>query len=397
MENILTVSRLNGYIKGIFESEELLQSILVLGEVSNFTISSNNAYFNIKDDEASLPCVCFGITHPARGYIPKNGESVIVRGSPNFYAKGGKLSFNVSRFTKYGAGLLFNKYNELKAKLEKAGVFDVSIKKRLPAYPQKIGVITSETGAVIQDIINITRRRNKNVNLILYPVKVQGSSAACEIVSALKFFDDYNLDIIILARGGGSFEDFEPFNSEEVVMAIYNCITPVISAVGHETDVSLSDFAADLRAPTPSAAAEIAVPDVREIKQNILSYKKLMHKQFLELYNKKLSSFKNNVEKLYLLNKTNFNYQFSNIINIKDRLDYLIERAFLNNVNTINNIADKLSSLNPTRLLKQGYLKAYKGEAEVVSTKQLSVNDNFTLQLSDGKIEATVTKINFRS
>lgn len=393
MENILTVSRLNGYIKGIFESEELLQHILVLGEVSNFKLTAGNAYFSINDDEASLPCVCFGITHPSRGYIPKDGEAVIVKGSPNFYVKGGKLSFNVSKIQKYGAGELFNKYNELKNKLEKAGIFDVSKKKKLPAYPKRIGVLTGETGAVIQDIINITTRRNKNVDLVLYPAAVQGNNAVKEITKGLMFLDSYNLDLIILARGGGSFEDFAAFNSEEVVMQIYTCVTPVISAVGHETDVSLSDFVADLRAPTPSAAAEIAVPNISELKRNILNSGKLIQKQFLSLYNKNFSEVKSSAEKLYLNSKLIFNKRYSRINSHKERLIFLSDKFFATKKNSVDSFLLQIDKLNPIKLLRKGYIKVLKDGKSIASVKKIKIGDKLKLKLIDGDIYADVVKV----
>ena len=291
---------------------------------------------------------------------------------------------------------MFLKYNELKSKLEREGIFDIALKKPIPKFPSRIGVITSETGAVIRDIINVVRRRNKNTDIIIYPVNVQGKTAVMEIAKGLEFMDGYNTDILILARGGGLFEDFEPFNTQEVVMAIYNCNTPVISAIGHETDFSLADFASDLRAPTPSAAAELAVSDILDIKNNILSLAKFLQSETLSLYNKSLFQLKNNLEKLYLYNKINIKRGYSEILHSRDCIINLSNRQYYGRKHFIENALIKLDNLNPARILKQGYIKAYKDGKDVASVCELKKEDNIELKFSDGIAKAIINKITLK-
>ncbi len=255
-----SVTQLCTYIKNIFEAEELLHDIRVYGEVSNMSVSGGNAFFVLKDEQASISCTCFGINHPARGLIPENGMRITARGRPSFYVKAGKLSFNVSRMERGdGQGEQHLRYARLKEQLEKEGLFSQAHKVPVPEYGMKIGVVTSQSGAALQDILNVSRRRNPNVDIEVFPVQVQGTEAPSQICRALKAADVRGLDVVILARGGGSFEDLHAFSEESVVRAVYAMRTPIITAVGHETDFSLADFAADLRAPTPSAAAELAV------------------------------------------------------------------------------------------------------------------------------------------
>jgi len=393
MENILTVARLNGYIKGIFDSEELLSNILVLGEVSNFSLFGTNAYFNLKDSDAQISCVCFDVFNKKRGLVPRDGQKVILRGSPTFYVKGGKISFNVVKISDYGMGDLFIKFNELKNELESLGVFDIGKKKKLPANPKTIGIITSEQGAVIHDIIKIIRQKNKGVNLVLYPVAVQGATAEKEIEDAINFLDVYNIDTIILARGGGSFEDFAAFNSKRVVMAIYNSKTPLISAVGHETDFSLSDFAADVRAATPSAAAEIAVPDTALLRKEIKKSGENLKFSFNSFYNFKLGLIKGYIEKLYYKNLANLNNNKLKVINQKNVMFEKFNLFFDRKRADVQNALNKLDAYNPAKILNLGYAKVLLKDESVVSVKQVSINDSLKLRLKDGSIEAKVLEV----
>ena len=258
-ESYISVSQLNTYIRNIFEAEIMLQNIFVYGEVSSYNISNGIAYFNLKDEAGMLSCVLFGANNFDS---PKIGDMVLVRGSMNYYAKGGKLSFNATSIMPYGKGQLYEKFLQLKAKLESKGYFAPEIKKLIPKKVKRIGVVTSPTGAVIRDIIDVTHRRNDTLDIVLYPVKVQGVGADSDIARGINFFSRYdNVDVVIVARGGGSIEDLEPFNSEIVADAAYACNKPLVSAVGHETDFTIIDFVADLRAPTPSAAAELVAWD----------------------------------------------------------------------------------------------------------------------------------------
>ena len=275
MIQAISVSKLNTYIKQIFDAEELLHNIAVVGEVFGVSTSRNVIYFSLKDENATLPCVCF---YPNYIDFIKEGNKVIVTGSPNFYIKGGKLSFNVVKVENVGQGKLYEEFIKLKQKLADEGLFDQSHKKTIPKDIKRIGVITSREGAVIQDIKNVSWRRNPSVDIVLYNTKVQGNNAENEIANAIDKLGQYpNIDVIIVARGGGSLEDLWAYNTEIVAKATYNCPKPIISAVGHETDFTIIDFVSDLRAPTPSAAAELLTFNLEDKK---LAMKEIFNKFF---------------------------------------------------------------------------------------------------------------------
>ena len=281
-DNYFSVAQINSYIKNIFEAEIMLQNICVYGEVSSYNVSNGIAYFNIKDESGLLSCVLFG----AKNFdTPNIGDVILVKGGMSYYAKGGKLSFNATSIMPYGKGLLYEKFLKLKAKLQELGYFDEARKRPVPKRVRRIGVVSSPTGAVIRDIIEVTHRRNGTIDIVLYPVKVQGVGADAEISQGIKFFSDYEkVDVIIVARGGGSAEDLEPFNSEIVANATFESKKPVVSAVGHETDFTIIDFVADLRAPTPSAAAELVAwrkdLEIENIAKYTLSIEKNLKNKF---------------------------------------------------------------------------------------------------------------------
>ena len=361
----ISVSQLSGYIKGIFDAEELLHNVSVFGEVSGLSVLRGNAYFFLKDEEAILQCVYFG----ADESLIKNGDLIVATGTPRYYIKGGKLNFNVVKVEPYGVGELFKKFIQTKLKLESEGLFNPLLKKQLPTNVKNIGVVSSEKGAVIRDIINITKRRNSAVNIKLFPSKVQGDSAEKEIINGIKYFDEFSdVDIIIVARGGGSFEDLMPFNSEELARVVYNCKKPIVSAVGHETDFTIIDFVSDLRAPTPSAAAEITVPMKDE------KIKKLID-QFMEIS----QIIKNMYEsKLTLINSQII--RLNNLVKLKlNEIEYSLGMEM-----------QALEKLNPDNILKRGFAKIEKNKTNINSVAQLNIKDNFDIYLKDGKIQAEV-------
>ena len=349
----LTVFQFNSFVKKIFDAEDFLSNIAIIGEITNFKISGDNAFFDLKDENAMVSCVKFG----ARDLNLKNGELVSVQGRVNFYIKSGRLNFLVNQVMSNGQGDLYQKFMMLKEKLEKEGYFRQEIKKEIPKFAKRIGVVTSETGAVIRDIINVSTRRNPNVNIRLYPVPVQGEGAAEKIADGIKFMNKNQLaDVLILARGGGSLEDLWPFNEEIVAHAIYNSEIPVISAVGHETDFSISDFVADLRAPTPSAAAELAVPDVSKLQIDIEKYQNRLK---LAL-SKKLDLMKLKYEKC--INTRAFKNPYEKIENYYLTLDNYIKMITIGATNNykenrhkFENIVSKLDSLSPLKTLVRGY------------------------------------------
>ncbi len=363
-EKAISVTQISTYFKQIFDAEELLQNISVFGEVSDFSISRGIAYFSLKDENALLSCVCFD---GANLQSVRNGDMVIVRGSPRYYVKGGRLNFNVNKITPYGMGNLFEQFLKLKQTLEDEGLFDSKHKKIIdPKSIKRIGVVTSETGAVIQDIINIVKRRNPNVDIVLYPVKVQGAMAELSIVKGINFFSDYDgVDVMIVARGGGSLEDLQPFNTEVVARAVFAANKPVVSAVGHETDFTIIDFVSDLRAPTPSAAAELVTEDVLSKRYNLIDKISRLSRAASNLYNGLKIKFVHNLKLLY-------NAQES----------FLNEREYMLSLKTA-----KLSKLNPKEIMRLGYAKVSKGDKVITSVEETSVGEHLLVTLADGSID----------
>ncbi len=366
-ENAISVSQISQYFKGIFDAEELLHNISVYGEISGLSILRGNAYFSLKDEFSIMSCVFFGVDN----LDIKNGDLIVAKGTPQYYIKGGKLNFNVVNIKPYGVGELFKKYLEIKENLEKEGLFDQFHKKNIPQNVKKIGVITSEKGAVIRDIINVTTRRDKSVNIVLFPTKVQGENADLEIIDGLKFFEKTDVDVVIVARGGGSFEDLMPFNSELLARQVFVSTKPIVSAVGHETDYTIIDFVSDLRAPTPSAAAELVVKLKKE-KFNVI----------IDYYKK--------------INDLIFNKLDQNIINILNlRKDF--ETCFKNIINNVEYnlglIIQGLNKLNPLKILNRGYAKIEQNDKSIRSIKDINIKENLDIYLKDGKLITEIKKM----
>ncbi|MGN1227441.1 MAG: exodeoxyribonuclease VII large subunit [Christensenellales bacterium] len=387
-EVVYKVSQVSDYIKKIFDAESNLKFISMYGEVSGVSCSGGNIYFNLKDENALLPCVAFGTKFLE---IIKNGEQLIVNGTVRFYAKGGKISVTVINCKPYGVGALYQQFIELKNNLEKEGLFDVSHKKQIPKLVKRMGVVTSSTGAVIRDIINVTTRRNDGVDIVVYPVKVQGVGASEQIADGINFFSNYeNVDIVIVARGGGSFEDLMPFNTEIVARATYNCNKPIISAVGHETDFTIIDFVADLRAPTPSAAAELAVIDRNGEMQR---YKYTLDR----IYNNINQKISKDVE---LINKDikRFVDYFDTKIKLLDtslKTNYKLITVGINSmiVDLANNLiaSEKLlNAYNPSNILKKGYAVIESNGKIVSSVEVLECGQNVDIYMANGKLSANI-------
>ncbi len=388
MSNLITVSQFNKYVHDIFVAEEILQNIEVYGEVSGLKMSNGSAYFNIKDADALLSCVKFGLT--SLDYLPKEGEMVIVRGSPNYYIKGGRFSFNVSKISPYGQGLLYQQFIELKNKLEKLGYFDTARKKPLPSVIRRVGVVSSETGAVIHDIIDITRRRNRMLDIVLFPAKVQGVGAEDTIVNGIKALDTTNVDVIIVARGGGSLEDLSCFNTEKVAIAIYEAQKPIISAVGHETDFTIADFVADVRAPTPSAAAELVSSDIgsttNELRSLVLRMQRTLSNYFANLYN-------NMDNQTLLLQKLTSQYITNSLQNLQvvsSKFVRLSNTHFSNIFANFDTLTAKLNALNPVQILRNGYANVTKGDKTITDAGNVNVGDEINVNLYKGKLNCKV-------
>lgn len=382
-ETYLSISQVNNYIKNIFEAEVMLQNICVFGEVSSYKISNGIAYFNLQDENGILPCVLFGAL---KFDVPTVGDMVLVVGSVSYYAKGGKLSFNATQIAPYGKGLLYEKFLKLKAELEQRGYFALSHKKPLPARVKRIGVVTSATGAVIQDIIDITKRRNAGVDVVLYPVKVQGVGAEAEIAEGINFFSTYpNVDVVIVARGGGSMEEMQPFNTETVAQATFNCKKPIVSAVGHETDTTIIDFVADLRAPTPSAAAELVVnkisDDVKIINDCLFSCNEIV----VEILNDLKNNINHSISKSELIFRKNILAKDAKFKLYVSNLNSVAQSKILKLEHISNLFLEKLTSLNPRLPLKKGYVKVESSGVVIKSASQIESGKQYDLFFSDGK------------
>ena len=389
----ITVTELNQYVKGKFEEDAFLQNVLVKGEISNFKHHyTGHMYFTLKDEKSLIKCVMFKTYTGHLQFVPKDGMKVIVLGTVSVFERDGVYQIYAKAMQQEGIGDLHAEFEKLKAKLEQEGLFEQSHKIKIPFMPKTIGVLTSNTGAVIRDIINVSTRRNPNVHIRLLPVPVQGQGAAEKIAEAIQRMNEENLaDVIILARGGGSLEDLWPFNEEIVARAIYASRLPIISAVGHETDFTIADFVADLRAPTPSAAAELAVPNINEVAEKIKTLEnrqKLALKKQLELkslrFQKCMASkvYKDpygNINEKYMLLDKYFKQLVTGLQNkVKDEKTKMVEQIA------------KLDALSPLKTLARGYGIITKEKHLVKSVKQLEKGDNITLTLADGKVPAIV-------
>ena len=389
----ITVTELNSYIKEKIAEDEMLANVLVKGEISNFKNHyTGHYYFTLKDENSLIKCIMFKSYTDKLNFMPKDGMKVMVFGGVSVFERDGVYQIYAKAMQEDGMGSLYTKYEELKKKLEKEGLFDSGIKKRIPQFPKVIGVLTSGTGAVIRDIINVSTRRNPNVYIKLLPVPVQGAGAAEKIAAGIELMNTKNLaDVIIVARGGGSIEDLWPFNEECVARAIYNSELPIISAVGHETDFTIADFVADLRAPTPSAAAELAVPDIYELKNTISVYQnrfRILLKRKTELMRAK---YEKCMQSRVFKNPTQFinDYLLKIDSNVKT-MENSINKKIHNSKNIFIEQAAKLDSLSPLKTLTRGYCIAEAQSKIIKSAEQLNKNQEITLRFSDGQKEAKI-------
>lgn len=386
----LSVSEISDIITRIFNAEEMLHDIKIYGEISGFQVVRGHAYFSLKDENALLSCVMFGIGQTD----VKDGDQVLLSGRLGYYGKSGKLQFYATTIVPYGQGVLYQKFLALKEKLEKEGLFDSSAKKPLPEVVKNIGVVTSETGAVIQDIINIVNRRNPAVNIFLYPAKVQGMGAESTLCEGVQYFSERkNVDVVIVARGGGSFEDLMPFNSEILARAIYASAIPVVSAVGHETDYTICDFVSSLRAPTPSAAAELLTKDSGEVKNRLLQ----TFDRIVSLYNHFLQ---NNIAYLdglilglgdgaeYLTRQKNLQ-----LMDVSKRLLLIGGNVAFRHEGIIELLNEKLLGRSPEGLLNRGFVKVFKNNVAVTGMGDIVVGDELKISMKDGNIETVVKNI----
>ena len=391
----ISVSDLNSYIKDKIGNDEFLNNVYIKGEISNFKHHyTGHMYFTLKDENSLIKCIMFKTYTSHLNFVPKDGMNVLILGTVSVFERDGVYQIYCKAMQEDGIGDLYAKYEALKAKLEEEGLFDNTHKKQIPFMPKTIGVLTSQTGSVIRDIINVSTRRNPNVYLRLLPVPVQGEGAGIKIAEAIRIMNEQNLaDVIILARGGGSLEDLWPFNEEIVARAIFESKLPVISAVGHETDFTIADFVADLRAPTPSAAAELAVANVEDIKRNLDKYE---NRLAISL-NKKLELMKLRYEKV--MNLRVFKEPLLRIQDEYVRLDNVVKSIYDRTIEKYKesnfafaNLVSKLDSLSPLKTLTRGYSIIQKDNKIIKSKSDLNNGDNIKITLVDGDISAIVNK-----
>ena len=391
----ITVCELNKYIKNKVDSDEFLNNVYVKGEISNFKLHyTGHMYFTLKDESAIIKCIMFKGYTPNLTFMPKDGMKVLVLGTVSVFERDGVYQIYCKAMKQDGMGSLYEEYQKLKAKLEKEGLFDVSHKKKIPMFPRKIGVLTSSTGAVIRDIINVSTRRNPNVHILLLPVPVQGEGAAEKIAQGIRKMNEENLaDVLIIGRGGGSLEDLWPFNEEIVAREIYNSKLPIISAVGHETDFTIADFVADLRAPTPSAAAELAVPNIEDVKYDIYMYQN----RYKVALKRKVELMKLRYEKC--MTRRVFKEPLQKINERAITLDMLVKSIKNSTINKLNEVKanankaiSKLDALSPLKTLLRGYSIVEKDGKVVKKVEDVNINDELKIRVSNGNINTKVVE-----
>ena len=393
MKNIFSVGQINRYVKNMFTQDFILQKIYAKGEVSNCKYhTSGHIYFSLKDETGVLSCVMFAGHRRGLAFRMKDGDRVVVGGAVDVYERDGRYQLYAKEISLEGAGALYERFLALKTELEEMGMFAQEYKQPIPAFIHRLGVVTAPTGAAVQDLRNISLRRDPYLQIILYPALVQGEGAADSIVRGIHMLDQAEVDVIIVGRGGGSIEDLWAFNEEKVARAIFECRTPIISAVGHETDFTIADFVADLRAPTPSAAAELAVADFRQILQNIAGLRDRMQKAMqrrAELGRAQLMQYQMRFQYLNPEAKLRDNRQ-----RLAD-LDELLRRAMKNRIaeerHMLGIYLERYRGLSPLYKLNQGYSFVSDREGNgIISTKQVHSGDLLEISVTDGVIEAEV-------
>ena len=393
MSNIYTVKQVNSYIKNMFTQDFMLNRIYVKGEISNCKYhTSGHIYFSLKDESGTIACVMFAGSRAGLSFTLKNGQQVIVFGSVSVYERDGKYQLYAREIRLDGAGALYEKFEALKQELYEMGMFSDEYKQPIPAYAKTVGIVTAPTGAAVRDIINVAGRRNPYVQLILYPALVQGEGAAKSIITGIRMLEQRGVDVIIVGRGGGSIEELWAFNEEAVARAIYECSVPIISAVGHETDVTISDFVADLRAPTPSAAAELAVYEIRECRRKMAGYEdqlvRLAETQ-ISRYRVKAEHFSMRLKMLHPRRKLDENRQFT--ADMENRLRDLMERKLIKEKHRLALNVERMKRVSPLLKLDSGYSYVRSEEGENIrSVNQVKRGEKLEIFVSDGKLEAEV-------
>lgn len=395
---ILSVSQVNMYIKALLDEIPQVKNVYICGEISNFKhyYNSGHMYFTLKDDKSQLKAVMFKNDNYRLKFTPENGMKVICFGQVGVYERDGVYQLYCRDMQPDGVGALTIAFEQLKVQLTEEGLFDEEHKKAIPKYPQKIGVSTSKMGAAVEDIKNVISRRYPLCEIIIVPTMVQGESAAQDIADSIRFIDEnLGVDTIIVGRGGGSLEDLWAFNTEIVARAVYACKTPIISAVGHETDFTISDFVSDMRAPTPSAAAELAVPDIKSLIFQLNNFSVSIEKSL----DFKISQCENSIKRYKdFFSKSNVDLFYANIrdkmAQYNEKLKDSITRIIENQTNTLSKNAEMLDNLSPLKILSRGYSVVKNEKSDIVTdSENINVGDNVEIILSNGAFKATVNEV----
>ena len=393
MQNTYTVTQVNSYIRNMFTQDFMLQRVRIRGEVSNCKYhTSGHIYFTLKDAKSTISCVMFSSDRRGLPFRMVEGQQIVVNGSVDVYERDGKYQMYARTIELDGVGALYERYERLKEELLERGMFDEQYKQPIPRYIRTLGVVTAETGAAVRDIINVASRRNPYVQIILYPAIVQGEAAVPSIINGIHAMEQLQVDTIIVGRGGGSIEDLWAFNEEAVAQAIFDCTIPVISAVGHETDVTIADFVADLRAPTPSAAAELAVCDFAQLEENMAEYAYTMQhlcRRTIQNYRNRLGQY--GVRLKYLSPLNTIRMKKTQSILLEERLQAAMEKRLQEARHRLALYAERMKGLSPLDKLSQGYAYAADASGRTLSSvEQVDIGEQIRVYVKDGSLLAQV-------
>lgn len=396
MKNVYSVGQVNRYVKNMFTQDFFLQKVYVKGEVSNCKYhTSGHIYFSLKDETGTISCVMFAGQRRGLGFSMKDGDKVVAGGTVDVYERDGRYQLYAKEITLEGAGALYERFLALKQELEEMGMFAQEYKQPIPPFVRKLGVVTAPTGAAVQDIRNVSLRRNPYLQIILYPALVQGEGAAESVAKGIRMLDEGGVDVIIAGRGGGSIEDLWAFNEEVVARAIFECRTPVISAVGHETDFTIADFVADLRAPTPSAAAELAVYDYRSVLEAAGSLRERLHRAMwgkTELFRERLSGYQTKLS--YVSPQNRLREDRQRLISLEEALETAMNLKIKEERQRLSVYLERFSGLSPLKKLNQGYsYVADERGKTVTSVDGIKEKDRLFISVTDGTIETEVSSI----
>lgn len=395
-QNVYTVAQVNSYIKNMFTQDYMLRYLLVKGEISNCKYhSSGHIYFTLKDARGVISCVMFAGNRTGLSFRLEEGQMVVVGGTIDVYERDGKYQLYAKQITLDGAGVLYEKFDRMKRKLEEMGMFAPEYKQPIPGYIRTLGVVTAPTGAAVRDIINIATRRNPYIQIILYPAIVQGDQAAASIINGIRALEQLGVDVMIVGRGGGSIEDLWAFNEEAVVQAVFDCSVPVISAVGHETDTTITDFVADLRAPTPSAAAELAVYDFAQLMEKLAAYSNTLNHAVQVQIRKQQNRLENQKLQLRYLSPVNqIQQKRTYTMDLEGRLSGLMAGVLTHHHHRLALYAEKLKGLSPLEKLSQGYAYVESAGHRVINdVNAVKPEDMVRIYVKNGTIQAEVKEI----